>query len=170
MVVMFRTGNTKMKQPIFIDLQGFKHNVNNFVLKEICIINNTKIFHSFVKSPYKWNELEEKYKRQAIWLKRNHHGFSWNDGYMNLSYVKNQIYMLSQEEMIIYVKGEEKVTWLKSICPSINNIINIEKLDLSLHSYKLDIRDHCNFHNPFLHCAYQNAMSMKKTWDMSQKL
>lgn len=152
------------KQPVFIDLQGFKHNNNCFVLKEICIIENNKISHFLVKSPYSWQDLELKYKHQAVWLKNNHHGLDWNDGNTSYFFIKKLLFKLFQNNNnVIVVKGKEKIIWLRQMCNLETKIVDLEDLNSSLipKLNTVEMSHSCEFHNKNYHCAYKNAIAIK---------
>lgn len=111
---------------IFVDIQGFRGNDKSFVIKEIAIYKSGVLSTNTFEPPYSYNSLENKYKKQSIWLYYNHHRLSWNEGYIPYSRVKDVIYkelvIKNIRDSIIYVKGEEKTKWLQDICnvPAIN--------------------------------------------------
>lgn len=158
---------------IFVDLQGFKHKKNEFVVKEISILkNDNQIFHYIVKPPYEWIYLPQKYKKQAIWLENNYHGFSWNDGFLTLAELKERIQpiLLENEKQIVCVKGAEKIAWLKQILDNhYLNCINLENegCDINLSKFEKQYMDkpHCKHHK--LRCSFQNVLILKEWFESS---
>lgn len=153
---------------ILIDLQGFKSNNNIFIIKEICILKHNIVHHYIVKPPYNWNNLSKVEKQECIWVQQNYHGLHWNDGSITFPELKNYIYQLLKFNNSIYVKGNEKVKWVKKLIKNKKNIncINLEDIGckINLHKYEkknIDI-PHCNQHRiNRSKCAFQNVLILK---------
>lgn len=99
-----------------VDVQGYY--TNEFILKEITILScdYKLISHFILKPPFPWHSLDQKYKRQAIWLYRHHHGLRWSDGFVDYyEFMNQQIYELLKEATVIYVKGNQKYDFLSSL-------------------------------------------------------
>lgn len=163
-------------EEVFIDLQGFKYELNKFILKEICILSKKSVYHFIVKSPFEWKFLAKNYKRQVNWLKRNYHGIDWHDGHICFSKLKEKIKHIfgsEQNKFIFFVKGEEKVNWFRYLFDIQNNIINIENMGcaISFRNHKIknkhnekDGMIHCNLHEHdfSFHCACRNVFLLKE--------
>lgn len=93
---------------IICDFQGYC--VPYFVVKEVAILSRDgKIaLHFIVKPPFSWQQLDENSKVQVDWLRENHHGFSWNSGYVTYQSMENIISNIFKSAVKIYVKGDVK--------------------------------------------------------------
>lgn len=101
---------------IIIDVQGFKQKKNNqFILKELAILTSgNQVQHYIFKPPFPYKDLTLAEKKQVRWLQHNFHGFRWDDGdipYHSICGVADRLL----RDKIIYVKGCEKIQWLKQI-------------------------------------------------------
>lgn len=105
-------------QSIFVDLQGFKNSKNEFIIKELAIATKdwTQVF--IVKPPYAYSTLTKEEKKQVNWLERNR-GILWSEGFIDNREFKRLI-QLYLENKNIFVKGCEKVKWVKKICENCN--------------------------------------------------
>jgi hypothetical protein len=109
----------------FVDLQGFVVN-NQFVLKEICFSvksnrhdDNIPSFHYIFCEPFAWKYLSDMCRKKAMWLSTFHHGFYWKQGELSYEKINTCIAPLAEKNLIIYVKGQQKVNWLKQLCENI---------------------------------------------------
>lgn len=129
----------------FVDIQGFRGNGNRFIIKEISIYKHGILSTHLFDAPYSYNSLDKKYKNQALWLFYNHHGLSWNDGYIPYSRVAEIIYkelaIKNSYNTIIYIKGDEKVQWLREYCnvdatniETLENCPNLKSMQLNLYN------------------------------------
>lgn len=134
----------------FADLQGFFiGNDKRFILKEFCfsisssINNNNNIkfnpsisHHYIFAAPFPFHHLSESCQKSVIWLTRNHHGLQWSQGQTNYNKIRECIQPLLEEHhhhhhhhLVIYVKGDQKVNWLKELCSNISiDCRNIEEI------------------------------------------
>lgn len=147
-----------------VDIQGFKYR-DLFIVKEFCLETVNLKFHDVIKSPL--FTLNKKTKQKFNWLTINYHGFDWNDGFITLKELRNIVSPILKDS-IVYVKGEEKVKWIKQI---MNNhdftCVNIEDLgcDLCLQKKKCPwpCYKHIHAKNPTsAHCAFENVKLLKK--------
>jgi hypothetical protein len=154
----------------FVDLQGFMdHRV--FLIKELCILSarDNKIQHYIFKSqPFSWHNLGKCSKQQALWLTCYYHGISWSDGDLPHHTAYSCIQKLCEEpNAVIYVKGREKIEWLKYYGRNQNiNCVNIEDIGCTINlcdlEYKSEVnKPHCNKHKVKLQCAYQNVLILR---------
>ena len=158
-----------------VDLQGFQSSGDEYVLKELYfsifdynneIIENNTSRHYIFKQPFEWKHLERGYRANALWLSNFHHGFYWNDGDVNYSEIGNCITPLLRDKLIIFVKGSQKILWLKDLCRNIHlDVRNIEDFNcnirLSEESYNLSNSLHCCKHRKIVSCARQNVEILK---------
>lgn len=150
----------------FVDLQGFKSENNRFIVKEICLLSkmDDKVQLYIIKPPFHYDKLSSEYKIQARWLKNNFHGFDWKDGFISyLSTRKQLLSSLPKSHAIIFVKGAEKIEWIRNMFRSNSleiDYFNIE--DLGYCTVSTNDIEHCKYHDKAFVCAYQNAMKMKQ--------
>lgn len=154
---------------LIIDLQGFKNNKNNFIIKEICILNHQMIHHYIVKPPYDWYNLSREKRKESIWLTNNYHGFHWNDGFLTYNELKQKIFpLVNLKNIKIYTKGAQKVKWIRDLFKNQVNVhcINLENMgcNINLQEYKNKNVSwfQCNQHrNENSRCALQNVLILK---------
>lgn len=171
----------------FVDMQGFKDNSNRFVLKEIAVVTSNASFHDVIKSPFAFRHLNKKRTREAKWLTKNHHGIHWNAGTMSMTQLRTIIRPMLHRK-VIYVKGIEKVQWIRFILNYDNNnngnddnesksinIVNLDSIDAlaaaagGCTSLKQPIKirfvgyeNMCKNHpNDQFHCALKNVLAYK---------
>lgn len=146
-----------------VDVQGFKDQHNKFIVKELAFLTSeNNIQHFIFQSPFKFANLTPTVKRQVNWLKRNLHGFGWDDGYIVYPHLYTTVPPLLFER-IIYVKGSEKVRWVKDFLGKHTTVLDIEtelqcpKLSwLRFHSHE---NMSCMAHNG--QCALQNVFAIR---------
>jgi len=161
----------------FVDLQGFMDG-HVFVAKEMCILsvnnnnsNNNKLYHYIFKPPYDWYILLKESRQQALWLKCFHHGFNWSEGFTDYfdiySCIQPLLDTVGHMDAVIYVKGREKVEWLRTLCQYQDiNCVNIEDVGCTINlndvEYKSQVQEpHCHKHKKLLQCAYQNVLILQ---------
>lgn len=112
----------------FVDVQGFKIADNKFIVKEVAIlIDGNRIAHYIFKPPFDWAFLPCECKRQATWLRKNHHGLHWNDGYIEFDRLSYLLTTMLQSR-IVMVKGLEKKQWLQDFVKDVH-IENAEEYE-----------------------------------------
>lgn len=104
-----------------VDLQGFKDDFNNFIVKELCFLTQNIKFTDTIKCPYEFDSLSQRSQNIARWLINNYHGIQWDSGYINIKELRAAILPILKNK-IIYVKGEEKVEWLRKILNEKNQL------------------------------------------------
>lgn len=144
---------------LFVDIQGFKDENNKFILKELAILSTENEFqHFIVKPPYEFKNLPTAQQNQVRWLCKNHYNFKWESGFISLDNLVQHLSLVLSGK-IIYVKGTEKIAWLKDIFIHIHSIFNLE--DYGYPSIK-DLRNlfpnsrKCLLHNGSA-CAQKNV-------------
>lgn len=129
-----------MKQYLVVDLQGFKDYKNDFIVKEFALANNeyTKMF--LVKPPFAYSELTPVEKKHVNWIEKNR-GIFWREGFIDMHEFKKVIkpYLQNCE---IFVKGSEKIQWVKDICKECN-VTNVEEMGCP----NLKTLDEINYNN-----------------------
>lgn len=155
---------------VIVDVQGFKTETNQFILKEIAILCNNKIQVFLIKPPVPFHELTELERKQVKWIERNRKIY-WQEGVVPYSNYPNLIVNIVREKLV-YTKGLEKVLWLKCILEN-NIVINLEDKDcpslLSLYdkyNYSQDVYS-CIYHDSI--CALKNVLCLNK-WCLENKL
>lgn len=151
---------------VFIDLQGFKSNSNEFIAKEVAVVfNNIQYINFIIKPPFDFKCLSTKRQREANWLTKNYHHLNWNDGTVSYQsvceFVKANV-MCSK----IYVKGEEKRRWLeKMLQKRVFNMEDIGCINFKQIGTKYSDYLYCGYHHYGV-CALRNARLLAK--EMSQ--
>lgn len=154
-----------------VDMQGFKDDLNSFIVKEFSVLTKNIKFHEIIKSNLDYDELNASTKRSAEWLKEFHHGLSWDDGYISIGELRQTLQPILQNK-IIYVKGRDKVQWLREIMHTTNNLLikNLEDLgcDLNLNLFGNQGKNEppmtCSKHKKMTMdyvCAMRNAIKLK---------
>lgn len=154
----------KMIEPIFIDLQGFRSNSNQFIVKEVAIVySDNEVFSFIVKPPYKFECLTAEKQKQARWLTKRFHGLHWSDGTVPYSTVK-QILWENVKDLDVCVQGMEKKKWLEHILErEVFNIQEITSTNLKILEKQYPNCYRCNDHG-YGSCAVKNAFLIRKDY------
>ncbi|KAK9720156.1 hypothetical protein QE152_g22239 [Popillia japonica] len=113
----------RMKRFLVIDIQGF--NVPEFIAKELSITDGSHSIHLLFKPPIPFLKLEEKIRKNVKWLEKNFHGLRYSCGHVELNLLPSILKRICPLYDAIYVKGHQKLEYLKKYLPS-SNIINLE--------------------------------------------
>jgi hypothetical protein len=158
-----------MQDCIFADLQGFKTNENEFIVKEFAYstMEYTQVF--LIKPPFPFSKLTESEKRQTRWIEK-HYGILWREGFVDdrefqrliVNHIKNKT---------IFVKGMEKIQWIKHLCVDCtiidlgeNGVPNLQEL---IKKYCVpECMYNCVYHKK--RCALKNVICIKK-WYLDKK-
>lgn len=107
-----------------IDFQAFKKPINDYVIKELAILDvNKGVTELYVfKPPFEWDLLPVKYKVENKWLETHYIDRKWSSGFVKYEELKNILKRLSDAKRI-FVKGDQKCKWLKRY---MNNVCNLE--------------------------------------------
>lgn len=148
---------------IIVDLQGFKNEKNDFILKEMAIGTKEYTQTFLVKPPCSFSALTVEEKKRVRWIEKNR-GLRWSEGYIDLREFKRLIKPYLNKYKII-VKGEEKVKWVREICNH-ENVIDISSrdipnLDTLSKIYCKDILVYNCFHHSN-YCALRNVICVRK--------
>lgn len=117
-----------------VDVQGFKKPIDEFVLKELSIIevkgDEYEPLTLLLKPPCAWTALPEQYKIMNSWLQRNYHGITWNSGDISDQVAAKRIRDILKHARTIFVKGLEKKRWIARFMKrSLSTIVDMESLD-----------------------------------------
>jgi hypothetical protein len=160
----------------FVDLQGFVVNNNNFVLKELSfsfksaqqryIDDNYPRYHYIFSAPFAWKYVDDISRKRSIWLTAFHHGFYWTQGDLSYEKIRACIAPLMEKDLVIYVKGSQKVDWLKQLCKHYEiDCRNIEDFGCALHlsdgARNEHFKEHCNKHRKADQCALRNIIQIE---------
>lgn len=152
-----------MENFLFVDLQGFKNDKNQFIVKEFALATSeyTQIF--LIKPPYPFSKLNSDERKQVKWIENNR-GIFWSEGYVNYREFSRVIksVLLNQN---IFVKGQEKVKWVRELCDNCNIIDLGEKGYPNLSKlYTKYVKDcdkfYCFSHKN--HCALKTVICIRK--------
>lgn len=147
---------------IFIDLQGFRGNHNNFIVKEVAMVTDHDYFSFIVKPPFHISKLTKDKRRQTHWLTKHFHGLRWEDGTVPYNNLKHIFYRNTKDICRIYVKGMVKQEWLENILK--RPVLNIED-NCSMNFKSLDEEFPscfgCENHN-HKNCALRKAFLLQK--------
>lgn len=155
---------------VVMDVQCFKNNFNEFIIKEVVAIDlqsKCLLFHHIVKPPFNRNRLTREKMREVNWLTHNHHGLGWDDGDVDyhtiLEIIKNNLTTTST----VLVKGCEKRHFIQTIVPDWCSVIDVEPLGCgSLKFLNTDDTLRCNNHKCTNNvCALSNSFNIRK-WFM----
>lgn len=101
---------------VYIDIQGFRGNSNEFILKEIAILMKDKLHHMLFKQPFSKSCLVAKSRRTNDWLEDNFHGLKWDEGFIEYNEMEEILCGIlpngKDENVVFYVNGLEKQKWL----------------------------------------------------------
>uniref|UniRef100_A0A1B0C766 Uncharacterized protein n=1 Tax=Glossina palpalis gambiensis TaxID=67801 RepID=A0A1B0C766_9MUSC len=139
---------------IIIDAQGF-YSANKFIPKEVCISasDDSQIKNSIIQPPFKYSKLMTKDTITNNWLCKHFHGLRWDDGNSTLTdvkkYLKSSIEKLTQNPTTVYVKGLEKLKWVKTLIGEEICILNLDDFNCSNVGtlYKTDTNTNTNLCN-----------------------
>lgn len=95
------------------------------------------------------------------------HGISWKDGYITLNELRQSLYQISNNNNVqIFVKGEDKIHWLKQIMG--NDELNCRNVENDSFDVLPEERGKCITDPNKIHCALENVKVLKK-WFMRHK-
>lgn len=166
------------EQVAFVDIQGFVVD-NYFVLKELCfsfkgnrrrqpcIDDNTFNYHYIFCEPFAWKYVSDMCRKRALWLTAFHHGFYWKQGELSYEKISACLEPLKQNNLIIYVKGAQKVKWLRTLFGTFQiDCRNIEDygcaIQLSNGARNEHMHSHCNKHQKLQQCALRNIKQIEQ--------
>lgn len=160
-----------------VDLQGFQYKNSSFICKELSIkqINkerSSKVTTFIFNYDIDEDNLSKDFQKQICFLENHVHGLSWKTTLNNLLVYKYcELSKLFNEEITrnkyvnIYVKGKQKMDWVKSLLDSTNiQVINIENVSTYQLANLKNLQDNyiCRLHFPKLRCTINNVIFMNE--------
>lgn len=102
------TFQSNVNDLVFMDVQGFKAMNGKFICKEICGIFGDQVFHSFVKSPYNFNQLKGDYfKRNAEYMTKRIHKIKFDYGYVHKTEIVQALHGLLMDKKIVVLNDQK---------------------------------------------------------------
>lgn len=146
---------------LILDFQGFKDNNNQFVIKELALVSmdGRCMQHWLVRSPFQFNNLDPKYKRQSNWNTANYHGISWDHGDITIQDLHRHLAPML-DGSVVYVKGLEKCKYIQEFFGScyvfdLEDYPSLRKLE--------DAGIYCFYHkNANFCCSLNNVLRLFK--------
>jgi len=152
-----------------VDLQGFSGPQGQFVLKEVAILAHgmtLPVVYQFAP-PYPWHDLPQECQRRNAWVERNYLGLKWNSGTTPYNRIEEILHSHLGLIEKIYVKGREKVAWLRTLLQSSHHVIeNLENDyddddDDDIPSLR-KLTSTCPHHKKQYMCAADNVMALSQ--------
>lgn len=104
------------KKFVIVDFQWYRFNKYILVPKELATCDNEfKRSHFVFKPVTSFGALTEEDQRVARHVYKYHHGLKWEDGYVAAGQFDEIVKRLCMGADIVFVKGREKLEFLKSI-------------------------------------------------------
>lgn len=145
---------------LILDLQGFKTSDKIFTPKELAAYDGSVVSHYIFKAPFPFAVLPHHLQQQAVWLMENHHCIDWNEGFTPAYQFPRILRRLVRDAKVIYVKGREKVTYLKKYTAT--PIIEIEEQPALSPT-----QPSCMYHSKTLcYCALSNVHTLYNRYVM----
>lgn len=153
---------------VFVDIQGFRSRNGAFICKEFCLVSGDDVYHSIIKSPFRFGKLLGHFKNQANYNTRYIHGLTWECGDDHLIDFLQTAYMKTLGKIIV-VKGDQKVKWLEYLfrncgeidCKNMEDWGYCKSVHLNTKMYEI-----CDYHNsnysPKWRCAKENALKLQE--------
>jgi hypothetical protein len=147
-------GMEKHKDVLYIDMQCF--NVPSFTPKEISFTyDGISIYNYLILPKVQYSGLNRKLQHTIRWLENNHHGISYNSGYVKYNNLSD-IFALHTANLVV-VKGAQKLNFLKDYYV---NIINLEFI-VNCPKFEKQLNSTCFYHNklkvPYVMCSKHNV-------------
>lgn len=147
-----------------MDIQGFKGERNQYIIKELAIISSDGQLYELqlFQPPCKISELSENVQEQVHYLEKHFHGLYWNSGFRPYSQLRHIMKNLNLSGTV-YVKGCEKKMFVSDLLSTFMvNVVNIEELGCpSLSILKQFLQPSsikpCVFNHKSNNCAYLNV-------------
>jgi hypothetical protein len=113
--------------PIFIDFEAFKHGDEDFIIKELCILDTEQPLsplYFLFKPTVTWDCLSRDQQRTYAYLEHNIHRLAWSEGHAR--YCRHCVFHYIEEAFpnvhntTCYILGHQKVTFLRREFPELN--------------------------------------------------
>lgn len=146
-----------------LDLQGFKSNDNNFIVKELFILKEKSSFSFLFKPPFAEGELTSKAWLAKEYCTKNIHGLEWDSGDVPYTQLEEIIKTNCQTDRVM-CKGSEKAGFFKKILEKpifdLDQVL-FKKLELLPISSVINCP---NDHQGYT-CAKKNCYKMLDWWE-----
>lgn len=162
---------------VVLDIQCFKDNNGCFIIKEIAVIDadtGSLLFHHIVCPPYDRRLLTAEKLRESHWVTKYYHGLDWCHGDIPYPVLMEKIKTTFTSISLVFVKGQEKADFIRTVLPRQCNVIDLEHL----HCNSLDVLSslfttdtlRCKNHKAIDHkCALSNCVNLRKWYKLTQK-
>lgn len=158
------------KNYLFVDVQGFKNDENEFIVKELALATPeyTEVF--LIKPPFSYTNLTRSEKRQTRWIEKNR-GICWSEGFIDYREFRRIIKPILNGKKL-FVKGLEKIEWIKKLCNNCAIVDVGEKgcpsfLNLYTTYCKNNVNLNCFYHSKY--CALKNVICIRQ-WFIDNSL
>lgn len=147
---------------LVLDIQAFKISGNKFLVKELAAFDGLRTCHYVFRAPFAFDRLPLEYRKQALWLMKNHHSIEWEAGSTPSHLLRDILLYVTKSFSEVYVKGKEKAEFLKKY-------LTIPVLELPEESTNLKLgQPSCFYHkNPTCICALSNVYTLYTNFSMS---
>lgn len=148
---------------VIVDVQGFKDCKNNFIIKEFALATTEYTQTYLIKPPYTYSKLTSEERKQVNWIERNR-GIYWREGYIDYHEFKRIIKPILAKKQV-FVKGLEKVKWIKEIC---DDFLALDLSNKSCPNFEILHNTYCennislNCMSHIKQCALKNVLCLKK--------
>ena len=142
----------------FIDFEAFWTNENEFIIKELCIMNVNNMFyplHYVFKPTLHWSELTKKAATTNKYLSKYFHKLNWYEGTSIFcsTCIKNNIYQNFTIENAVFYVRDQKVKLMKELFREFRIIgYSAEKLNTIPRNITCPFRCHGK------HCAFKKCL------------
>lgn len=121
-----------MTRTLLVDLQGFKVNGNQFIFKEVAVLDcstltSPKLYGLVFDAPFPLQFQDAEERRQTRWIE-HHLGHTWNEEGIpyELLTIVLKAYLFGADQ--VFVKGAEKRQWLQDFVSPNCKLIDLHEL------------------------------------------
>lgn len=175
------TGKRNVTAPIIVDFQCFKNNDNEFILKEVCVleaVSGTLLMHHIVKPPFDRDLLTDEKLRESYWLTKHCHGLNWDQGDIHYNVLEDKLRSCISKRSTVYVKGDQKKEFVR--CTLITDFCTTNVIDVSdsgcgsiksINNLLSTNTVRCRHHKTIdTRCALSNCISLRSWLFLSAKI
>ena len=150
------------EKSVVLDFEGFRHQKNTFIVKELAITNSDNSDYLIFLPPVNFSSLPKSEQKAYNWLTNYLHGLHWDSGdylYLNLNQII-QSFVLRNPNAVFYAKGKEKADFLSNYLD--RKVVNLDDLGCP-RVEQLYFKNfvNCNKHLP--HHNSKNHYALKKS-------
>jgi hypothetical protein len=122
------------RSSVILDLQCFKDNSNDYVVKEASVIDvctGTLLLHHIARPPFDRDFLSEEKLRESYWLTKHCHGIDWNHGDIPYYALIDKLCACLNNQSVVYVKGLEKKKYImKYLITNNDEVLVVDMADI----------------------------------------